>query len=339
MKLFSCTIAPSAETQQAHLHADILKVNMKDIQTEIINTTEQIGDLVDWLVFCHAPPVPYSPTIYIDLEGVDLCRMGSLSILTLMIDTGIPTRRVYLFDVHLLSADAFNAAGVKQKTLKDILQDDKIPKVVFDVRNDSDALFTHFGVRLQGVEDVQLMESATRRDTRSRKFLSSLAKCIEKNALICGSDLVNWKLVKERGERLFKVEHGGSCEVFNQRPIPEEILAYCVGDVQYLPELRDRFWKTRTFQWQDLVNEENKKRVAESQKLEYQPHGPDKTMAPWSDDQNKILDQWNYVPPPRDYFNESDDWDFDERDGWYDDGPTSCRDIINDCDYDYYYSD
>jgi hypothetical protein len=23
----------------------------------------------------------------------------------------------------------------------------------------------------------------------------------------------------------------------------------------------------------------------------------------------------------------------------YDDGPTSCRDIINDCDYDYYYSD
>jgi hypothetical protein len=24
---------------------------------------------------------------------------------------------------------------------------------------------------------------------------------------------------------------------------------------------------------------------------------------------------------------------------WDDDGPTSCRDIINDCDYDYYYSD
>ena len=118
----------------------------------------------------------------------------------------------------------FNTAGVKQKTLKDILQDDKIPKVFFDVRNDSDALFAHFGVALQGVEDVQLMESATRRTTGSRKFLSGLAKCVEKNVLISlhGIDLVSWKAAKEKGERLFKAEHGGSYEVFNQRPLPEE---------------------------------------------------------------------------------------------------------------------
>lgn len=135
------------------------------------------------VVVATAPPVPYSPTLYIDLEGVDLCREGSLSILTLMIDTGIPTRRVYLFDVHLLGAQAFNTAGVKQKTLKDILQDDKIPKVFFDVRNDSDALFAHFGVALQGVEDVQLMESATRRTTGSRKFLSGLASVLRKMCL------------------------------------------------------------------------------------------------------------------------------------------------------------
>jgi exonuclease 3'-5' domain-containing protein 1 len=45
------------------------------------------------------------------------------------------------------------------------------------------------------------------------------------------------------------------------------------------------------------------------------------------------LDQWNYVPP-RNYFAES----FDSYD-WYDDGPTSCRDIIDDCDYHFYYSD
>ncbi|KAF4635544.1 hypothetical protein G7Y89_g2545 [Cudoniella acicularis] len=72
-----------------------------DIKTEIINTAKQIGDLVDWLILRHAPPEPYEPTMYIDLDGVNLCR----------------------------------------KTLKDILQDEKIPKVFFDVRNDSDALF------------------------------------------------------------------------------------------------------------------------------------------------------------------------------------------------------
>ena len=37
-----------------------------------------------------------------------------------------------------------------------------------------------------------------------------------------GTDLASWKAAKEKGERLFKAEHGGSYEVFNQRPIPED---------------------------------------------------------------------------------------------------------------------
>jgi len=217
---------------------------MEDVKTEIINTTKQIGDLVDWLILRHAPPEPYEPTMYIDLEGVNLCREGSLSILTLLIDTGIPTTRVCLIDVHLLGSQAFNIAGIKGKTLKDILQDAKISKVFSDVRNDSDALFAHFGVALQGVEDVQLMESATRTTTSSRKYLNGLAKCVEQSVLH-GKDLTSWKLAKEKGRRLFKAEYGGSYEVFEQRLIPNEIISYCAGDVQYLPKLWSRFrWKT-----------------------------------------------------------------------------------------------
>lgn len=79
---------------------------MKDIKTEVINTTEQIGDLVDWLIVRHAPPVPSSPTMYIDLEGINLCREGSVSILTLLIDTDTSTGRVCLIDVHTLGAQA-----------------------------------------------------------------------------------------------------------------------------------------------------------------------------------------------------------------------------------------
>ena len=297
---------------------------MKDIKTEIINTTKQIGDLVDWLILRHAPPAPYSPTMYIDLEGVNLCREGSVSILTLLIDTGTPTRRVCLIDVHTLGAQAFSTPGVKQKTtLKDIIQDKTIPKVFFDVRNDSDALFAHFGVQLQGVEDVQLMESATRETTKSRRLLSGLAKCVEKTVPMSlrGSGLGSWKQAKEKGERLFKPEYGGSYEVFNQRPIPEEVVDYCVGDVQCLPELREKFWGTRDSQWRDLVKEESTKCVAASQRSEYQPHGRDKALAPWSADQNRVLDQWNYVAPPRDNFFHEDSDPYDERAerDWYDD--------------------
>jgi exonuclease 3'-5' domain-containing protein 1 len=123
--------------------------------------------------------------------------------------------------------------------------------------------------------------------------LNGLAKCVEKDVFMShnASDLANWKLVKEKGERLFKAEHGGSYQLFNKRPIPEEIISYCVVDVQYLPKLRDKFWKSQAFRWRDRVNEESKKRVAASQKPEYQPHGPNRVLAPWNEDHNKTLDQ------------------------------------------------
>ncbi|RYN63080.1 hypothetical protein AA0119_g13226 [Alternaria tenuissima] len=81
------------------------------------------------------------------------------------------------------------------------------------------------------------MESATRKTTASRKFLNGLTKCVENNLLMSfgGSGLATWKLAKEKGERLFKAEHGGSYDVFNQRPIPEDILCYCVGGSIRLP--------------------------------------------------------------------------------------------------------
>ena len=125
---------------------------MENIKVYVIDTTKQIGDLVDQLVFYDTPPVPSSPIIYIDLKGVDLCREGTISILTLLVNTGVP--KVYLVDVHVLGAQAFNTTGVEKKTLKDILQDESILNVFYDVRNDSDALFAHFGVALRGVEDV-----------------------------------------------------------------------------------------------------------------------------------------------------------------------------------------
>lgn len=152
---------------------------MENDKTAVISTAEKISILVDWLVRLHEPPAQDEPVMYISLEGIDLCREGSISIVTLLIHLGTSIQRVCVIDVHTLGAQAFNTSGAEQTTLKDILQDKDIPKVFFDVRNSSDALFAHFGVALQGVEDVQLMESATRKTTASRRFLSSLDECVE----------------------------------------------------------------------------------------------------------------------------------------------------------------
>jgi exonuclease 3'-5' domain-containing protein 1 len=316
---------------------------MEGVGAEIIDTPKQVGALADWLVFCHADTVPYSPIMYLDLEGVNLCRHGSISILTFLVNTGATSRRVCLIDVHALGAQAFRTAGAKGKTLQDILQDENIPKVFFDARNDSDALFAHFGIALQGVEDIQLMESAARKTTASRKFLNGLNKCVEDMAAsnTGRNQLAGWKLAKTKGEQMFKAELGGSYDVFNLRPIPGDIISYCTGDVNYLPELRQRFWVGRTNQWRDLVVDETKKRIAASQKPEYQPYGRHRAIAPWTESQNVRLDQWNYVPSRsvQDYDDWVEDGYGDEDDEFYDDGPTSCRDIISAWDYDLYYSD
>jgi exonuclease 3'-5' domain-containing protein 1 len=112
-------------------------------------------------------------------------------------------------------------------------------------------------------------------------------------------------MAKKKGEQLFKAEHSRSYLVFNHRPVSEDILSYSVGDVRYLLTLRDRFWALQTYQWRDLVLQGSKKRIAMSQRPDYQPHDPQKPMAPWNKDQNTRLDEWNYVPPARDYFDVS----------------------------------
>ncbi|KAK5720791.1 hypothetical protein LTR15_006752 [Elasticomyces elasticus] len=243
----------------------------------MVNTTKQIADLVDWLVSRHTSlVVPSTPTMYIDLEDVQLSRDGTLSILTLLVDEQTVEKQVYLIDVLSLGAKAFDTAGTKQKTMKDLLQDDEIPKVFFDIRSDSDALFAHFGVK---------MAETT---TKQRRLFSGLARCIEQN--IDGANTESWNSAKEKGEKLFKSEHGGSYEVFNQRPLSAEILSYCVGDVQFLPALRNLFW-SQTEACREVVDAATERRIAASQGADYQPRGPDRALAPWTAEENKMLDK------------------------------------------------
>jgi exonuclease 3'-5' domain-containing protein 1 len=247
---------------------------------------------------------------------------------------------VNVIDMHTLGNAAFHTAGVRGKTLKNVLESPEIRKVFFDVRNDSDALYAHYGIDLRGVLDIQLMESANRQSTQSREFVSGLSKCIE--SILIGHDRDQWKLRKETGDRLWNPDKGGSYSVFNARPLSNEILAYCAGDVQYLPALYKKY-KIGTNRWQELIAEASQNRVSASQKAGYQPDGPHKVRSSWTSEQNKILDTWGEVNQRHGGLS-SASWDVldeDEPQDWddFDDGPTSCRDIISDSDYAYYYSD
>jgi exonuclease 3'-5' domain-containing protein 1 len=90
------------------------------------------------------------PLIFINLEGVNLCRHGCISIITIMVrEIGHPNQ-VYLVDVHILGHLAFETTiegGINGTTLKHALESPTIPKVFFDVRNDSGSVYIGLGTR------------------------------------------------------------------------------------------------------------------------------------------------------------------------------------------------
>jgi exonuclease 3'-5' domain-containing protein 1 len=75
----------------------------------------------------------------------------------------VPSRKtVYLIDIYRLGNEAFSTVNSDKKSLKFILESPVVLKVLFDVRHDSDALFSLYGISLDGIRDVQLMELGTR---------------------------------------------------------------------------------------------------------------------------------------------------------------------------------
>ena len=85
--------------------------------------------------------------------------------------------------------------------MKAILESEQFPKVFFDVRNDSDGLYSHFQIKLSGVVDLQLLEFATRGVLG--KYLKGLSKCISETTALSWAES---REVKEAGQKLFDPE-------------------------------------------------------------------------------------------------------------------------------------
>lgn len=174
------------------------------------------------------------PSLYIDAEGHNLGRTGSLALLQILVT---PLKCIFVVDIHVLKSAAFSTcASDSTMTLKEVLESDEIPKVIFDVRNDSDNLFTEYGICLGGVRDLQLMEYFSR--PRDPGFtVIGLAKCIEKHLHATPDVIEKWKFQKERGKILFSPRFGGSHKVFFNRPLSSSMLAYAAGDVEHMSTL------------------------------------------------------------------------------------------------------
>ncbi|KAL3449168.1 ribonuclease H-like domain-containing protein [Aspergillus insuetus] len=237
----------------------------------IVDTTAGISDLVE--ILKDVPNNP--PSLYIDLEGINLSRHGSISIMQIFL---LPKNEIYLIDIHTLRAAAFSTPSASGTTLKSILEDESIHKAFFDVRNDSDALYSHYGVHLAGIRDIQLLELATR--SGSRRLINGLGRCIERDAGLSGFEASAWKDIKEKGRRLFAPERGGAYEVFNARPFSEEIILYCAQDVRILPKLWEVYNGKLGSRWMERIEVATRDRINVCFQAGYTGFGRHMALAP-----------------------------------------------------------
>ena len=163
----------------------------------------------------------------LDLEGVDLGRDGKICILQL----GCSDGRVYLFDICVLTHDAFTSSGLRR-----LLEDLDILKIIYDCRADCDALWHHYKVTLVNFIDLQVMYCLP----RTMRYLPGLKKVLEVTLL--PTQLAKAKKIKDVGYKLFAPEKGGDYQVWVDRPLSPELLEYSAEDVRLSFEIFDKFY-------------------------------------------------------------------------------------------------
>lgn len=80
----------------------------------LVDTTKALSKMIDILTDLPCDP----PSLYIDLEGINLSRHGQVSILQLHV---LPRRETYLVDIYLLREKAFSTRANSGQTFKGVL--------------------------------------------------------------------------------------------------------------------------------------------------------------------------------------------------------------------------
>jgi hypothetical protein len=157
-------------------------------------------------------------------------------------------------------------------------------------------LFGLFVVCVEGIQDIQLMELASR--GFQKRHVNGLARCIENDSRLSLAEKRGWKASKENGRKLFDPKLGGGYAVFDERPLSTEIKKYCVQDVVHMPALRELYRAKLCDVWWSKIEAETAARVNLSQSKHFNGQGMHMAKAPagweyfrpsWAERQSRVL--------------------------------------------------
>lgn len=220
----------------------------------IVDTKDKVSDMIDTL---FALPTD-TPNIAVDLEGKCMGHSGHIHIITIH---DCRHKWTYLVDVHILAVHALFHWGFKNNrvTLQTILESRTIPKLFWDIRNDSAALYQEFGVKVAGIIDVQLVYLASICQQRFQATRDGLDTVISReHGLMSKEKQFAWTEAKRFGPRLFEVS------AFQQRPLSREAILYCAGDVVYLLKLYKKYSAKVSEAWKATVRKTTAAAIQES---------------------------------------------------------------------------
>lgn len=228
--------------------------------------------------------IPPRATLYVDLEGDNICRNGSISVLTILIHQ---LQEIRIIDILSLGYSAFTTPSDSGETLKTILEDRSITKCFWDVRNYADALWALYNVNLTNVIDIQLLENASRKTGRDKEYLARRETAI-RNDLNPVVGAKHTGLDRPLGSSWIPIQGSGkgSDELQDfprilRRPLDKDIILDCTRDVLHLRSLRDVYMKRISIAWLGKVRQESAKRIAQAHGEEYVPQSPLEAKGPW----------------------------------------------------------
>lgn len=177
--------------------------------------------------------------VAVDCEGVSLSRKGELTILSIA-----TKEKAYIFDVFKIGEVIFSSG------LREILEDNSQKKLMFDCRQDSDALWHQFNIKLAGVLDLQLLEIMYRRENSGSASKPSSTKYKRRNQKIDEVESINGYRrclelyvedknsvkIKDEGSTLLR----GDNKIWKNRPLSETLIQYCFVDTVGMFRLYDK---------------------------------------------------------------------------------------------------
>jgi exonuclease 3'-5' domain-containing protein 1 len=180
-----------------------------------IDTEEKLSIAIEEI----SQAIQKGETIAVDCEGVELSRFGSVTLVNIAV-----RGPVYLIDILKIDNAAYD------RGLRSILEDKSINKLMFDCREDADALKHLYNVRLDGVLDVQLLEVMNRIIHRGYTKIRSLNHCLE--LFVSHETMLKVKL---KGRSSMDQDN----KLWEKRPLSEDMLKYASIDVLALFKLYD----------------------------------------------------------------------------------------------------